>query len=200
VRQAVIDAAADLFVDHGVDAVTVRAIAAAADVQVSLIYRYIGSKDVLLDVVLEHLSTQLGEELIERPLAQVSFERHSTMGRWTALLDYFVRTRRSLEPIAANYNPVRALSEIVQESYGMDPLGGRVRGAQIVASALGWRIFEDYLIAAGELDEIPVQTLRDEVTAAHRRLGATQFPSPPDPPARTPATRRESGERGGVTA
>jgi hypothetical protein len=50
-----------------------------------------------------------------------------------------------------------------------------------VASALGWRIFEDYLIAESDLGDIDVSILRDELTASHRRLGATRWPSPPDP-------------------
>jgi AcrR family transcriptional regulator len=181
VRLAVLETAADLFVDRGVATVSMRAIASAADVQVSLIYRYIGPKDALLDRVLEHLSARLGDELLDRPLEQVSFERHSTMGRWSVLLSYFVQTQRSLEPIASGFNPIRALSEVLQHNYGMDDLGGRIRGAQIVASALGWRMFEDYLLTVGELDEVPRQALRDELTAMHRRLGATPWPSPPDP-------------------
>ena len=56
-------------------------------------------------------------------------------------------------------------------------------GAQIVASALGWRIFERYLVEAGELD-IGIDELRAELTALHRRLGATPWPSPADPPIR----------------
>jgi hypothetical protein len=57
-----------------------------------------------------------------------------------------------------------------------------------VASALGWRIFEDYLLAAGDLRGIGTTALRDELTALHRRIGATPWPSPPDP-----ATRRRRG-------
>ena len=37
------------------------------------------------------------------------------------------------------------------------PLSARLRAAQIVATALGWRIFEDYLIEAGELREVPTR-------------------------------------------
>ena len=60
-----------------------------------------------------------------------------------------------------------------------------VAAAQIVAAALGWRIFEDYLVQAGGLDAIPLATLRDELVHSARRLGATPWPSPPDPRPRT---------------
>jgi hypothetical protein len=56
-----------------------------------------------------------------------------------------------------------------------------LRAAQIVAAALGWRIFEDYLVQAGGLEAIPLATLRDELARSARRLGATPWPSPPDP-------------------
>jgi len=74
------------------------------------------------------------------------------------------------------------MAETLGEGYGLEPVPARLRAAQIVAAALGWRIFEDYLIAAGELESVPVATLRDELVRSARRLGATPWPSPPDPP------------------
>jgi hypothetical protein len=64
-----------------------------------------------------------------------------------------------------------------------------VRAAQIVATALGWRIFEDYLVQAGGLAGIPLETLREELVHSARRLGATPWPSPPDPPANEAVNR-----------
>lgn len=40
------------------------------------------------------------------------------------------------------------------------------------------------LIAAGGLEPIPVQDLRDDVTVLNRHIGATLWPSPPAPPRR----------------
>ena len=76
------------------------------------------------------------------------------------------------------------------DAYGLDPRAARLRAAQIVAAALGWRIFEDYLIEAGELDDVPIETLRDELARSARRLGATPWPSPPDPSPRRHSTLR----------
>lgn len=53
-RQRVIDAAADLLVREGRDAVTTRAVATAAGVQAPAIYRLFGDKDGLLEAVAEH--------------------------------------------------------------------------------------------------------------------------------------------------
>jgi AcrR family transcriptional regulator len=53
-RQRVVEAAADLLARVGRDAVTTRAVAAAAGVQAPVIYRLFGDKDGLLEAVAEH--------------------------------------------------------------------------------------------------------------------------------------------------
>ncbi|MEV8634173.1 TetR/AcrR family transcriptional regulator [Streptosporangium sp. NPDC051023] len=53
-RQRVIEAAADLLVHEGRDAVTTRAVAVAAGVQPPAIYRLFGDKDGLLDAMAEY--------------------------------------------------------------------------------------------------------------------------------------------------
>jgi hypothetical protein len=109
------------------------------------------------------------------------------MGRWTRIASYLAIS--GAPPSAAPpFNPVLALAETIQDAYGLDTTAARVRGAQIVASALGWRLFERYLIAAGDLDDLPVEVLRADLTATHRRLGSTPWPSPPDPPRPGPRT------------
>lgn len=184
VRRAVLDAAADLFARQGVANVSLRDIAAAADVQTTLIGRYIGTRDELIDAVFDDLTSAIADEVVDRPLEQISFERDSSMGRWTALLTHLASTGHPLARTTARFNPVDALARVIAENYGADPLAARLRGAQIVASALGWRIFEDYLVAVGDLESIGRPELREELTALHRRIGATPWPSPPDPKAR----------------
>ena len=53
-RQRIIEAAADLLAHEGREALTTRAVAAAAGVQPPTIYRLFGDKDGLLDAVIEH--------------------------------------------------------------------------------------------------------------------------------------------------
>jgi AcrR family transcriptional regulator len=53
-RQRIVEAAADLLAHEGREAVTTRAVAAAAGVQAPAIYRLFGDKDGLLDAVAEH--------------------------------------------------------------------------------------------------------------------------------------------------
>jgi AcrR family transcriptional regulator len=53
-RRRVIEAAADLLAREGADAVTTRAVAAAAEVRAPAIYQHFGDKDGLLEAVAEH--------------------------------------------------------------------------------------------------------------------------------------------------
>lgn len=188
VRRAVLDAAGGLFAKKGVSSVSLREIAAAADVQLALIARYVGNRADLVRAVFEDLTEALAREVVDRPLEQMSFERDSVMGRWTIMLTHFAVTGPDELPTSDAFNPMLALAEVIGANYGLDSRAARLRGAQIVASALGWRIFETYLITGAQLD-IERDTLRDELTAMHRRLGATPWPSPPDPQSRRRRTR-----------
>jgi AcrR family transcriptional regulator len=182
VRNAVIEAAGHLFAKDGVDTVSLRDIAAVADVQLALIPRYFGSRDDLIETVFADLTTKIAQGLADRPLQQVSFEPDSAMSRWTALLNHYAATGKQLPTANASFNPVQALAKVFEQEYGLDPTAARLRGAQVVAFSLGWRVFEDYLISWGKLKAVKRQTLHDEVTSIARRIGATPWPSPPEPP------------------
>ena len=64
------------------------------------------------------------------------------------------------------------MAKTLMDGYGLDAKAARLRAAQIVAQALGWRIFEDYLVVAGELEAVSLTTLREELVHSARRLGA----------------------------
>ncbi len=158
VRRAILDAAAQLFADHGVDRVSLRDIATAADVHLALIRRYIGNRDELVSAVFDDLSGQLATAVLDQPLSGQGFGTDTVMGRW-------VRVAGALaiagQPLVGHgkFNPVLAMAETLVAGYGLDPRAARLRAAQIVAAALGWRIFEDYLVGAGQLEAVPLDTL-----------------------------------------
>ena len=184
VRRAVLDAAAALFALRGVDAVSLRDIAAAADVHVALISRYIGHRDELVAEVFRHVSDQLARAVEENPFSGQGFSPDTVMGKWVRIAAAMAISGRSLES-RRDFNPVVAMAETLVAGYGLADEAARLRAAQIVAAALGWRIFEAYLVEAGDLGDVPLERLRDELVHSARRLGATPWPSPPDPPAHT---------------
>ncbi len=179
-RRALLDAAAELFIVKGVHKVSLRDIAAAADVHPALIGRYIGTRDELIDAVFDDLTSQLATAVLDNPLEGQGHGPGTVMGRWVRLASQLVVDGRSIVG-RSEFNPVVAMASTLMEGYGMDDLAARVRAAQIVATALGWRIFEDYLVESAHLDEVPLETLREELVHSARRLGATAWPSPPDP-------------------
>ena len=185
VRRAVLDAAAFLFADRGVDAVSLRDIAANADVDLSLIRRYIGSRAQLVSAVFDDLSDQLVEAVLEHPLEGQGFDTDTVMGKWVRLAGALAISG-NLPAEQPGFNPVLAMAKTLKDGYGLDAQAACLRAAQIVAQALGWRIFEDYLVVAGELEALSLTTLREELVHTARRVGATPWPSPPDP---TPQTR-----------
>ena len=77
VRRAVLDAAARLFAFRGVDAVSLRDIAASADVHLALIRRYIGNREALVHAVFEDLSDKVAQAVVdmERPCGPMTCGR-----------------------------------------------------------------------------------------------------------------------------
>ena len=147
----------------------------------NLIRRYVGKRSDLVVAVFNDLSAQLAAVVADNPLSGQGFGSETVMGKWVRVASALVV---SGQPLVATevFNPVQAMAGTLEDAYGLDPLSARVRAAQIVATALGWRVFEDYLIQAGALGEVPTEALREELVHSARRLGATPWPSPPDPP------------------
>jgi AcrR family transcriptional regulator len=184
VRRALLDAATDLFVRRGLHHVSLRDIAEAADVHPHLIRRYIGTRDDLVLAVFDDLSLRLAGLVLQNPLAGQGHGPDTVMGQWVSLLDQLVLDGT---PVVgrAGFNPVLAMAETLRRGYGLDDTASRVRAAQIVANALGWRVFESYLVEAGRLDDVPLAALRGDLVHTARRIGATPWPSPPDPEPRS---------------
>jgi AcrR family transcriptional regulator len=183
VGEAVLEAAAGLFGERGVVHVSLRDIAGAANVQLALIARYVGNRAELIDEVFRRVSAQAVAELEARPLQQLEYGRGSIMGRWLALLNHYVIAGQDL-PVVDD-NPVRAMAEILERNYGLDHPTATIRAAQVTASAIGWRIFEDFLVASAGLGHLDLSDLRDDLTAIQRRVGSTPWPTPvvdPAPP------------------
>lgn len=180
VRRAVLDAAALLFATRGVDAVSLRDVAEAAKVNVALIGRYVGSRGELVADVFADLSEQLARAVESHPLEGQGYGPDTVMGQWVRVAAALVISRE--RPVARHdFNPVLAMAQTLETGYGLTSEAARLRAAQVVAMALGWRLFEDYLLDAGGLTEVPLATLREDLVHSARRLGATPWPAPDDP-------------------
>ncbi len=187
VRRAVLDAAAELFALHGVSNVPLRQIAKAADVHVSLITRYFGSREDLIHEVFDDLAGAVDRHSTENPREQHSFDKDSALGRWLAILAHWMLTGHDAQAAMGDVNPVQSMADIIVKYNGLDPREARIRSAQIFGSALGWRLFEPYLLTAGGLTDEPLSALHDELTAIHQRVGATPLTPAPHAPLEEPS-------------
>jgi AcrR family transcriptional regulator len=162
VRRAVLDASASLFSERGVDGVSLRDIASHANVHLDLIRQYIGNRDDLVRATFDDLSDQLALEILERPLEGHGFDRERVIVKWTRVMASVLLSGRK-DLLGHGFNPVMALARTLESGYGLDHTSARLRAAQITATALGWRVFEEYLITSAELEDFSLETLHNEL-------------------------------------
>ena len=106
----------------------------------------------------DDLSYQLADAVLEHPLAGQGFDTDTVMGKWVRLAAALAISGDLLAE-RSDFNPVLAMAKTLMDGYGLDAQAARLRAAQIVAQALGWRIFEDYLVVAGELEAVSLHDL-----------------------------------------
>lgn len=178
VREAVLESAARLFAEHGVAHVSLRDIALEADVQLPLIRRYVGRRAELVDTVLKRLNDQVAAFAEQHPLEPFEYGTDSILGRWMAVLTHFATVGATPPPDGTN--PLEALAGVLERSLGADPAAARVRSAQVAAISLGWRLYEDYLIAASGLGDVELDALRIDINRVQRMIASTPWPTPSD--------------------
>ena len=124
VRRAVLDVAGRLFAERGVDAVALRDVADAANVHHTLIARYIGNRETLIRAVFDDLSEQVASAVAENPLAGQGYGLETAMGRWVRVAGSLAISGRPLVG-QSGFNPVVAMAETLEASYGQDPQAAR---------------------------------------------------------------------------
>ncbi|WP_399028308.1 TetR/AcrR family transcriptional regulator [Streptomyces sp. 15-116A] len=138
-RQRVVEAAADLLAREGRDAVTTRAVAAAAGTQPPAIYRLFGDKDGLLDAVVEHGYARFlaAKHRDTRPQDPVEDLRAG----WDLAVEFGLANP---ELYALMYNDPRRGTTSAAFQAGMQILLGRIRRL----AAGGWLRVDEKLAAA----------------------------------------------------
>jgi len=169
VREALVDAATELFAARGPSNVSIREVAEAAGVNHGLVHHYFASKDGLLTVVLDRLAARVADEIAtDDDLARVyapggAAERH---GR---ILAAVLLEARDPADVKSDFPVVSALVERLR-ARGVDELDARERAAQVTAFVVGWQFFESYLSAAAGLDLTDDSRARLLDAAVHRLL------------------------------
>lgn len=151
-------AAGRLLAERGPAQVTLREIADAAQVNVGLIHRHIGSKDALVRAVVDRF-IQRGHEVASAidswdDLVALVFTPTESLYDYTHLLAWLVLEGVETGGTAAPPSP---LEELAVRLGGDRPEQVRDEVAALVSLAYGWQLFTPYLARAlryepGELD------------------------------------------------
>ncbi len=187
VREALIRAATELFARRGPGAVSVREIALHAGVNHGLVHRHFGSKDALLSAVLTRLTEQLAVQARVagggrlRPVSPQAFRATRRQGAYWRILAHALLEGTDPGDVQQGFPMMSRFVEVVgrRKAAGqIDPaLDERALVASAVALALGWLMFEPFLLAAtGLKNEAPRRRYRN-LTLVWRRF--EQMMAPP---------------------
>lgn len=173
-QHAILLAAADLFARKGPAKVSLREVAAAADVSYGLIHRFYRTKENLLVAVMGLLVSYGGERLTSEADAYAAIENS-----FGADLDAGQFGRMLAWAVFEGTEPKRLLGGVRSRGYRAqiealwkDPVEPRVRSefdSNVVASFLAlvgsvWDLYEPYLAELADTPDRSAQDVRDEVT------------------------------------
>jgi AcrR family transcriptional regulator len=172
-REALLEAAARLFAERGPAAVSTREIAAEANVNNGLIHRHFGTKDELLRQTMERLAGEIAAAAAssDEPASLTRFldATRERSGYWRLLARCLLDGQKidELQTEFPTMGQIVALVKDLQDkgSVTRDP-EPNVLAALLTATALGWMIYEPFLVRAAALPEDDLDGVRHDVRTA----------------------------------
>lgn len=179
-ERALIDAAIQLFSEHGMRGVSVRAIAKLANVNHGLVHHYFGSKSGLVRAVLDDLALRLGT--LVGPIGSGSdgrrfFEIAEQARIHARVLAYAILEEPATE-FQTSFPIVERFAALGRNIYGLDDATARLRAVQAAAMIFGWMMMEPWLLDAGGFDRALTNELRPRLVEGIVRLAARDAPTP----------------------
>lgn len=178
-REALLRAATELFGEKGPAGVSTREIAAEAKVNSGLIHRHFRTKDALLREALQRLAQEISATeqagSVGDNLVRFFYATHERTLYWK-LLARCILDGRAPEQLQTEFPTVERMVELVERmqsaGWGPQDTDARNLAALMVAMALGWLLFEPWLVrAAGLADEDLGKVRRDTLRAARALIG-----------------------------
>jgi len=172
-REALLEAAARLFAERGPAAVSTREIAAEANVNNGLIHRHFGTKDELLRQTMERLAGEIAAAADSDDEPESLFRyldaTRERSGYWRLL----ARCLLDGQPIDELQTEFPTMSRIVHLIKDLQEKGAVTRepdpnvlAAALTATALGWMIYEPFLVRAAGLAGEDLDAVRRDVRTA----------------------------------
>ncbi|SDO74574.1 transcriptional regulator, TetR family [Lutimaribacter pacificus] len=164
--EALLDAADELFAERGPNTVTVRDISLRANVNHGLVHRHFGSKEALLDQVLErHVKAFTGllsnasepAEIIPLLQRELCINRPS----FVRLLAFLMLERREALQIARRPGGVATFAQVLRGP-GIPEEDTRKLAAILSAFLYGWQLFREFTVTAAAC-ETSLGALDDDV-------------------------------------
>lgn len=156
---ALLDAADSLFGEKGPNAVTVREISARANVNHALVHRHFGSKEALLDAIIEkhmvaskdtiHAAANPDEairNLLNYLISQPAFPR---------IFAHLILDHRRLEDFVRKSGGTADIAALLERT-GLAPTEARSTAAILIAFTFGWALFKNltsYAASSSETSE-----------------------------------------------
>jgi TetR/AcrR family transcriptional regulator, repressor for neighboring sulfatase len=173
----VLDAATRLFVGRGPASVSLRDIAAEANVNLGLLHRHFGSKSELVSAAVGQLVDTLGPstgdvfvsaEMPDELARLVTAPPHAYVA-FARMVAWLLLDGADSEILEASHPAVGRLVQRLATD-GLDDQDARCVGAVVAALALGWLAFAPFLRAATHFDEVPPEHLHGVLAAAIERV------------------------------
>lgn len=173
-RERILDAARDTFSSRGIEAVSVREVAKAAGVSHALVHTYFGSKNDLVDAVLERELTGFGHILQSSPAdsALQDVAAHG-FGNKDALMLFLRAQMDGYEPhrfltpdkMAIGVLAARLKDSLPANELSTDGVDPRAAIATIGAASLGMAAAIEPLMAAVGLPDVDREQFEAQVVA-----------------------------------
>jgi AcrR family transcriptional regulator len=154
-----IEAATQLFDRRNPGSVSVREIARLAGVNHGLVHHYFGSKQALVQAVLDDLSSKARSSLA----AGTAMDQDSPTLTYTRILGRVILEGSDSTPLPASHPILVQLAALARDVGGLDDRSARIRASQGAALAMGWLLFEPLLIQSGGLEAEDPAFLRDQL-------------------------------------
>ena len=154
-----IEAATQLFDRRNPGSVSVREIAKLAGVNHGLVHHYFGSKQALVQAVLDDLSSKARSSLA----AGTAMDQDSPTLTYTRILGRVMLEGSDLTPLPASHPILVQLAALARDVGGLDDRSARIRASQGAALAMGWLLFEPLLVQSGGLEAEDPAFLRDQL-------------------------------------
>jgi AcrR family transcriptional regulator len=163
VIESIIDATLSLWTAHGTADLSLRSIAARANVNYGLVHRHFGTKEAVIRAAMERVvnrshdfvsdSEDLSDAL--RSIFPRSTGAHARLLAWSIL-------QHNVEEVLPPQDVfLQRLAELADQSPGGDGTAARVKVAAMLSMIYGWRIYSPYLTSGLELTKTPQSELDD---------------------------------------